>query len=100
MVDIDLDAGRERRAAEREGDGRQPTLKVNGKVYKLPVEMPLDLLRTEDPTAMDSIAHILFGDDAAEVWPKLTVPDFVEIIKGLRVAYGITPGESQASATS
>lgn len=97
---IDLDAGRERRAAEREGKGEAPTLKVNGTTYDLPVEMPLDLLRTDDPTAMDSIAHILFGDDADKVWPTLSVPDFVEIVKGLREAYGITPGESQASATS
>jgi hypothetical protein len=106
MSTIDLDAVR---AARREAEAQAPSVKLGGKVFELPVELPFGVflllpeLRNEDTSvaAVSAVVRELFGekhDEFMALGPSME--DLEALLNGVMEEYGLNPGESEASPDS
>jgi len=109
---IDLDEGR---AERREALGEAPTVTLMGKVFNLPVEMPLDIADhmvtlsdsmkkkdgSETTRALFKIMHSML-EDQYDAFLALhpAAPDLGKFVAGIPDIYGLEVGESGASAKS
>jgi hypothetical protein len=104
MTTLDLDKAR---AARAEATGERHTFVWSDETYTLPPDLPLAFLtatsalaRGETPDVM-AMARSLFEDDAA--WDRYlaagtTGSDIIELVNSVGGVYGLTLGESPASA--
>lgn len=98
---IDLDSAR---AARREAGKKGPVVKVEGKQYELPIEMPYEvleafrLLGNQDTAAaaMPAIAEALLGKHYGKLRGILSVDDLEVLTQGLIEEYGV-PSPSPSS---
>lgn len=99
---IDLDAARGARAETR---GEAPKVRLLGKDYTLPDELPIDvvvgfgLVQDGNISALQSTMILLFGED---VWAEinaagLSFPDFMDLLYGALELYGFDLGGSAVS---
>lgn len=100
---IDLDKSR---AARREAKGEGPVVTLEGKEYKLPVELPFEALEAlrgmNDPsTAAGSLVDFteaMLGKSYAGMKGKLSFDDLESLVEGVLEEYGISsPLDSSAS---
>lgn len=107
---IDMDAAR------RERQGKAPVVKLGGKKYTLPKELPYQAVEhmaslakaqaSDDgpgvAQAIDGLLGMLLGDRAAEfIAHGLSTQDLEVLFEGVVREYGFgSPGESSASASS
>lgn len=82
-------------AAAEDGN---PTVVFGGKTYELPAELPISIVVAIKGEDIEGAVRGLFGSKADEVLTTgLSIQDLDRIAK---VCYGLSPGESQASAGS
>lgn len=100
MPNIDLDKARvARREAKKDG----PEVTFGGKTFKLPVEIPYDLvqkLRDASEDQADTVVlSALFGEKQWDAFLKLqpTLDDVSTLFESLAVEYGILAPQSSAS---
>lgn len=93
MIDLD-----KKRAARREAKGAGPEVKLGGKTYELPSELPfavieaLDELQGENPaaSAMIDLTKAILGTHYADILAAgLTTDDITELIGDLMKEYGL-----------
>lgn len=108
---VDLDKAR---AARREAQGEAPVVRFGSRDFVLPMEMPfvvvehLGQLAQADDTdnaavaaAILAILGDLFGDQyEAFMQNKPSMQDLTGMFDGIMAVYGVTVGESPASASS
>lgn len=95
---IDLDASR---AARAEAAGVPVVVKLGGREFTLPVELPFlfadHLAEGELRRAFDA----LLGEQASEFWKLgVTLPDVEAFAEQVTGAYGMAEGDSSASSSS
>lgn len=100
---IDLDAAR---AARREAKGESPVVKLNGKEYQLPVELPYEALEcirelNNPETAAGALVDItkaLMGKNYEKIKSQLAFDDLEVFVGGALEEYGVTsPLDSSTS---
>lgn len=105
---IDLDAARQ---ARTETKGPAPRIRLDGEVYDLPAELPMEaiLVLAEDlfdkdkppqPDAVRAALAAVLGDHYERLRTKLSVPDAMTLLTGVLKLYGTDLGELRASGTS
>lgn len=102
---IDLNA---LRAARAEAAGEPIILTVGDEDVELPPEMPLAVatgfarLASGDPTGIDDALGALLGPESNRIITEhsLTLTDLMELMEAAGALYGVTVGESSASAPS
>jgi len=102
---IDLDKAR---AARREGKGQGPEVKLGGKRFHLPPELPYEVLElivgVEELPAVIKAAHLLMGEEAYAAFlaaePPPSVADFEALIEGALEEYGLGEAEAASSRSS
>lgn len=106
---FDLDAKRRERAAARaEAEETPVRIRVNGDVYDLPVELPLEVLdalgrlQNDDAAALKPALAALVGPDAWAAMDDgtLTINDAADVLAGIAKEYGVDLGNLLASAPS
>lgn len=106
-----MDLDKKRAARKREAKKEPVTVKFGGKLFQLPIELPFECvielasLATQDdadaPRIFTGVLQKLLGkqyDEFMALGPSMT--DVMELVGGLAEAYGISQGESPASAVS
>jgi hypothetical protein len=107
-----IDLNKKRAARQREANRAPIRVKLGAKTFDFPVELPFDVVvtlvsLTRESSGADSIAAVsavfkqLLGDEYdafMAVGPSLD--DLTELMDELLVAYGMSSGESAASAAS
>lgn len=92
---VDLD---EARAARKEAQGEGPVLKLDGKEYKLPPELPYEVLESirglQSPEtaagALVDFTRAILGKDYEKIKTKLSFNDLETLVEGIMKDYGIT----------
>lgn len=101
---IDLDAKRAARAEARKADDYEPiVLKIGGRDYVLPDEMPADFADLVSQGKFYEGFQVLLGDEFDDFWSNdLTVNDLKDFADMLAPAYGVggDAGNSLASGSS
>jgi hypothetical protein len=112
---INLDKARAARAAKREANGKAPVVVLGGQRFTLPVELPFSVanlmvkvgtLSQKNDTAglegiIEKIIRSMVGDQYDEFMKHLpSLDDITELFEGMLKEYGLSPGESTASAPS
>lgn len=87
---IDLDAAR---AARAEAAGEPVTIKLDGRDYTLPVEVPVLAMIAADRGDAETMIRLLLGDGGDEFLAKATVQDVAELDKAISGVYGFDQGE-------
>ena len=84
-------------AAEAEAAGTGPVVDIDGRAIRFPVKMPPGVAAAAQMGRLDVVYRILAsGDEDTLVW--LLEHLFEEDLERIFEAYGITSGESDASA--
>lgn len=112
MTTINLDVKRE----ERRKDKEPSDIVLGGKSFLLPLELPLEVItklgelsaasKKKDGAAISGILvstmEVLLTADDFKTFMKLkpAVNDLSAIVEGIPEAYGLSVGESEASASS
>ncbi|MGH2651762.1 MAG: hypothetical protein ACRDHK_11195 [Actinomycetota bacterium] len=106
MGDINLDEGREKRAAEREAAGSPVTATLGGDTFTFPVELPFAVVEHMDRAMRGEVGSLsdmfreLLGPEQYEklLSRQPTFSDMLELVRRLIEEYGFTEvGESPAS---
>lgn len=101
---IDLGAARAAREAARSEAQRKPvTLAWSDDIsFELPVELPADFAMCAREGDLRGAVAALLGADKVEEFFALrpSMEDLNELVEAAAPVYGITPGESPASASS
>lgn len=101
---IDLDALRVERAEK--GEAKAPRVKLSGKIYQLPAELPASFivsigdLQAGDMAVFKPMLEEIFGDLYGEVLQKMSAPDLMAFMEQLPDKYGLQLGESAGSTPS
>ena len=84
-------------AAEAEAAGTGPVVDIDGRMVAFPAKIPIGIAAAAQMQRLDVIYRILSsGDEDTLVWllEHMDEDDFTRVIE----AYGVTVGESDASA--
>lgn len=95
MAEINLDAARAARAEQTESH----TLRLEGEVFTLPLEMPIDFAFLANDEKLREAFSLLFGEEAERFWAlRPSVSDITELATQIAGLYGFdSAGESLAS---
>lgn len=105
---IDLDAARAQRAAARAEAGEEsPVVRLEGRTFELPVELPADAIERlgpfleQGPEALRVGLEVFLGEHYEPIMALgLSMDDAKELLEGVADAYGFDMGESPASSDS
>lgn len=98
---IDLDARRRARAAEAEAGGEPVEITFGGTKFELPTELPWRFASLLFKGEVDDALAAAFGDEYGRFLSlDPSVDDVQGLVEDLSEAYGLSEGESSASASS
>lgn len=98
---IDLDARRKARAAEAEADGEPVEVTFGDTKFVLPAELPWRFASLLFKGEVDDALAAAFGDEYERFMGlDPSVDDVQGLVEDLSEAYGLSEGESSASASS
>lgn len=99
---IDLDAARRERAAARsEADSEPVVLRLGGRDYTLPVEMPVDFALLGQAGDLRGAVIALLGDVADSFFASTpSVDDLNSLVRIANDVYGVGEGKPPASPSS
>ena len=99
---IDLDARRRARAAEAEADHEPVEITFGDSKFELPAELPWRFASLLFRGEVDAALAAAFGESEYERFMGLdpSVDDVQGLVEDLSAAYGLSEGESLASASS
>ena len=97
--EINLD---EARAARAEANETPVTLRIAGRTFTLPAEMPADFaLMAQQGQMREAVVALFEGEDAEAFFAlRPSVNDITALAEIAGKVYGITPGEAPASPAS
>lgn len=102
---INVDAARAARQSKRDDDDPVVVI-IGGERFKLPAELPLEVLsafgemaRTRDASMIQAGLTELLGDKAYEAGRPWSLDDAMEVLESALDAYGIEADPSTASST-
>ena len=99
---IDLDARRKARAAEAEADHEPVEVVFSDTKFELPAELPWRFASLLFKGEVEPALAAAFGEDEYQRFLALdpSVDDVQGLVEDLSEAYGLSEGESSASASS